>query len=619
MQSLTMQQAAEATGWSQRMLRYLEQAGLVAALRTPGGHRHYGPRQIERLQKLRELIDAHRLGITDITFELRMRTDPRLARAVDDWFGPIHRSAAPPEAEIFRRLATEPAGGAAPRVRPEELHQGEHVSVNLVPDSAGAVHDFKVADLSLAEFGRKEITLAEHEMPGLMALRREFGPSQPLKGKQVAGSLHMTVQTAVLIETLTALGADVRWVSCNIFSTQDHAAAAAVVGPNGTVDNPQGVAVYAWKGESLEEYWWCTEQMLTWPDGSGPDSIVDDGGDATLLIHMGTEYEAAGVVPQPDDNDSEEYRVILDLLRRSIDSRPGHYTRMGAGILGVTEETTTGVHRLYEFEKNGTLLFPAINVNDSVTKSKFDNKYGCRHSLIDGINRGTDVMIGGKLAVVLGYGDVGKGCVESLRGQGARVVVTEIDPICALQAAMDGLEVVTLEDVVGKADIFVTATGNKDIIMADHMAAMKHQAIVGNIGHFDNEIDMAGLAKVPGIHRLNVKPQVDEWIFPDGHAIIVLSEGRLLNLGNATGHPSFVMSSSFSNQTIAQIELHANPDRYLADGKPTVTTLPKHLDEKVARLHLEAVGAKLTTLTKEQAEYIGVDVAGPYKSDHYRY
>jgi adenosylhomocysteinase len=606
--TLTMQQAAEATGWSQRMLRYLEQAGLVSALRTPGGHRHYGPRQIDRLQKLRELIDAHGLGITDIAFELRMRTDPELSRAVDEWFGPIHRSAAPPEAGIFRRLATE-----------VHRDQGVPVSLNLTPDRAGSVNDFKVADLSLADFGRKEITLAEHEMPGLMALRREFGPSQPLKGKKVAGSLHMTVQTAVLIETLTALGADVRWVSCNIFSTQDHAAAAVVVGPGGTVDNPQGVAVYAWKGETLEEYWWCTEQMLTWPDGTGPDSIVDDGGDATLLIHMGTEFEAAGAVPSTDENDSEEYGIILDVLRRSIVEQPGKYTRMGANIIGVTEETTTGVHRLYEFEKNGTLLFPAINVNDSVTKSKFDNKYGCRHSLIDGINRGTDVMIAGKLAVICGYGDVGKGCAESLRGQGARVVVTEVDPICALQAAMDGLEVVTLEDVVGKADIFVTATGNKDIIMADHMAAMKHQAIVGNIGHFDNEIDMAGLAKLPGVRKVNIKPQVDEWVFPDGHAIIVLSEGRLLNLGNATGHPSFVMSSSFSNQTIAQLEIHRNPDAYLVDGKPTVTTLPKHLDEKVARLHLDAVGAKLTTLSKEQAEYIGVDVAGPYKPDHYRY
>src|SRR3954467_9281282 len=591
------------------MLRYLEQAGLVSALRTPGGHRHYGPRQIERLQKLRELIDAHGLGITDIAFELRMRSDPQLARAVDDWFGPIHRFAAPPGAGIYRRPATDE----------QPYPEGVPVALILTPDSAGNVADFKVADLSLAEFGRKEISLAEHEMPGLTALRKEFGPVQPLKGKKVAGSLHMTVQTAVLIETLVALGADVRWVSCNIFSTQDPAAAAVVVGPNGTVDNPQGVAVYAWKGETLEEYWWCTEQMLTWPDGSGPDSIVDDGGDATLLIHMGTEYEAAGVVPQADENDSEEYTIILETLRRSVAEHPGKYTRMGANIIGVTEETTTGVHRLYEFERAGTLLFPAINVNDSVTKSKFDNKYGCRHSLIDGINRATDVMIAGKLAVVCGYGDVGKGCVESLRGQGARVVVTEVDPICALQAAMDGLEVVTLEDVVGKADIFVTTTGNKDIIMADHMAAMKHQAIVGNIGHFDNEIDMAGLAKTPGIRKVEVKPQVHEWKFADGHSIIVLSEGRLLNLGNATGHPSFVMSASFSNQTIAQIELHKDPDAHLVDGKPTVSTLPRHLDEKVARLHLHAVGAKLSTLTKEQAEYIGVDVAGPYKSDHYRY
>ncbi len=618
MQSFTIAQAAEATGWSQRMLRYVEQAGLVAALRTPGGHRHYGPRQIERLQRLRELIDEHDLGITEIAFELRMRTEPQLARAVDEWFGPLHRAAAPPGAGIYRRLASEDT--ALPNTREQETPiEGVHVPVTLTPDSAGSVHDFKVKDLTLAAFGRKEIDLAEHEMPGLMALRREFGPSQPLKGKKVAGSLHMTVQTAVLIETLTALGADVRWVSCNIFSTQDHAAAAIVVGPNGTPENPQGVPVFAWKGETLEEYWWCTEQMLTWPDGTGPDSIVDDGGDATLLIHMGTEYEAGGVVPQAEDTDSEEYRVILELLRNSITEHAGRYTRMGANIIGVTEETTTGVHRLYEFERAGTLLFPAINVNDSVTKSKFDNKYGCRHSLIDGINRGTDVMIAGKLAVVCGYGDVGKGCVESLRGQGARVVVTEIDPICALQAAMDGLEVVTLEDVVGKADIFITTTGNKDIIMADHMAAMKHQAIVGNIGHFDNEIDMAGLAKYPGVQRVEVKPQVHEWTFSDGKKIIVLSEGRLLNLGNATGHPSFVMSASFSNQTIAQIEVHKNPEKYIVDGKPTVTTLPKDLDEKVARLHLEAVGAKLTTLSKEQAEYIGVDVAGPYKPEHYRY
>jgi adenosylhomocysteinase len=613
MQSLTIQQAAEATGWSQRMLRYLEQAGLVAALRSPGGHRHYGPRQIERLQRLRELIDGHDLGITDIVFELRMRTDPQLARAVDDWFGPIHRSAAPLQAGMYRRLATPD------EQHPVHRHLGEHVSVTLTPDKAGSVSDFKVADLSLAAFGRKEIDLAEHEMPGLMALRREFGPSQPLKGRKVAGSLHMTVQTAVLIETLAALGADVRWVSCNIFSTQDHAAAAIVVGKNGTPEDPQGISVYAWKGETLEEYWWCTEQMLSWPDGSGPHSIVDDGGDATLLIHMGVEFEATGAVPTTDENDSEEYGIILDTLRRSIVETPGKYTRMAADIIGVTEETTTGVHRLYEFEQAGTLLFPAINVNDSVTKSKFDNKYGVRHSLVDGINRGTDVMIGGKLAVVCGYGDVGKGSVESLRAQGARVVVTEVDPICALQAAMDGIEVVTLDDVVGKGDIFITTTGNKDIIMADHMSQMKHQAIVGNVGHFDNEIDMAGLAKVPGVQKIEVKPQVHEWRFPDGHSIIVLSEGRLLNLGNATGHPSFVMSASFSNQTIAQIEITKNPDNYIVDGKPTVTTLPKHLDEKVARLHLDAVGAKLTTLTKSQAEYIGVDVAGPYKPEHYRY
>jgi adenosylhomocysteinase len=612
METMTIQQASEATGWSQRMLRYLEQAGLVAALRTPGGHRHYGPRQIERLQGLRDLLAEHGLTIADIAFERRMRTDPEVARAVDAWFGAIHRHAAPPEAGIYRRLAAYESDYPM-EVLPTEM--GESMSVTLTPDSAGAVHDFKVADLSLYEFGRKEIQLAEHEMPGLMALRKEYGPQQPLKGRKIAGSLHMTVQTAVLIETLVALGADVRWVSCNIFSTQDHAAAAAVVGPNGTAENPQGVAVYAWKGETLEEYWWCTEQMLSWPDGCGPDSIVDDGGDATLLVHMGVEFEAAGVVPQPDADDSHEYGVILDVLRRSVAEQPGKYTRMAQGIIGVTEETTTGVHRLYEFARAGTLLFPAINVNDSVTKSKFDNKYGCRHSLIDGINRGTDVMIAGKLAVICGYGDVGKGCVESLRGQGARVVVTEIDPICALQAAMDGLEVVTLDDVVGKADIFVTATGNKDIILAEHMSAMKHQAIVGNIGHFDNEIDMAGLAKIPGIRKTEVKPQVHEWRFPDGHMIIVLSEGRLLNLGNATGHPSFVMSSSFSNQTIAQIELHTKKGQY----EKQVYVLPKHLDEKVARLHLDAVGAKLTTLTKAQAEYIGVDVAGPYKSEQYRY
>jgi adenosylhomocysteinase len=604
MQSLTIQQAAEATGWSQRMLRYLEQAGLVAALRTSGGHRHYGPRQIERLQGLRELIDTHELGITDIAFELRMRTDPQLARSVDEWFGPIHRAAAPHGTGIYRRLTAEVS-----------REQGVHVTTSLTADSAGTVHDFKVADLALAEFGRKEITLAEHEMPGLMALRREFGPAQPLKGKKVAGSLHMTVQTAVLIETLVALGADVRWVSCNIFSTQDHAAAAVVVGPKGTVDDPQGVPVFAWKGETLEEYWWCTEQMLTWPDGTGPDSIVDDGGDATLLIHMGVEFEATGAVPATDENDSDEYGIILDTLRRSVAEHPGKYTRMAADIIGVTEETTTGVHRLYEFAKAGTLLFPAINVNDSVTKSKFDNKYGVRHSLIDGLNRGTDVMIAGKLALVCGYGDVGKGSVESLRGQGARVVVSEVDPICALQAAMDGLEVVTIDDVVSKADIFVTTTGNKDIIMAEHMSQMKHQAIVGNIGHFDNEIDMAGLARQPGIKRITIKPQVDEWNFPDGHSVIVLSEGRLLNLGNATGHPSFVMSNSFTNQVIAQVELFTKTGDYPLG----VHVLPKHLDEKVARLHLDALGVRLTTLSKEQAAYIGVPVDGPYKPDHYRY
>jgi adenosylhomocysteinase len=484
-----------------------------------------------------------------------------------------------------------------------------------IPSTTRNSNDFKVADISLAAFGRKEIQLAEHEMPGLMALREEFGPTQPLRGARIAGSLHMTTQTAVLIETLVALGADVRWVSCNIFSTQDHAAAAVVVGPNGTPEAPAGVPVYAWKGETLEEYWWCTEQMLTWPDGSGPNMLLDDGGDATLLIHKGTQFEAAGVVPAAEESDADEYKVILDLLRRSLDKEPGKFTAMGKGIKGVTEETTTGVHRLYEFAQAGTLLFPAINVNDSVTKSKFDNKYGTRHSLIDGINRATDVLIGGKVAVVFGYGDVGKGCAESLRGQGARVIVTEVDPICALQAAMDGYQVTTLDEVVGTADIFITATGNKDIIAAEDMAKMKHQAIVGNIGHFDNEIDIAGLAKVPGVVRNRIKPQVDEWVFADGHSIILLSEGRLLNLGNATGHPSFVMSNSFSNQVIAQIELFTKTDQY----ETQVYVLPKHLDEKVARAHLAALGVKLTTLSKDQAEYIGVDVAGPYKPDHYRY
>jgi adenosylhomocysteinase len=474
---------------------------------------------------------------------------------------------------------------------------------------------FKVADLSLADFGRREIKLAEHEMPGLMAVRAQWADSQPLAGACITGSLHMTVQTAVLIETLVALGAQVRWASCNIFSTQDHAAAAVAVGPDGTADNPQGIPVFAWKGETLEEYWWCTEQALTWPGAAGPNMLLDDGGDATLLVHKGAEFEAAGAVPAAKDDDADEWRVIASVLANSLVQAPGKWTAMAGTIKGVTEETTTGVHRLYEMAKDGSLRFPAINVNDSVTKSKFDNKYGCRHSLIDGINRATDVLIGGKVAVVCGYGDVGKGCAESLRGQGARVVVTEIDPICALQAAMDGYQVARLEDVVATADIFVSATGNFHIITAEHMSQMKHQAIVGNIGHFDNEIDMAGLARLPGVQRVTIKPQVDEWTFADGHAVIVLSEGRLLNLGNATGHPSFVMSNSFTNQVIAQVELFTKTDEYPIG----VHVLPKHLDEKVARLHLDALGVRLTVLTKEQAAYIGVPVDGPYKPDHYRY
>jgi adenosylhomocysteinase len=466
--------------------------------------------------------------------------------------------------------------------------------------------DYKVADLSLAPFGRKEIDLAEHEMPGLMKTREEFAAAQPLKGARITGSLHMTIQTAVLIETLVALGAEVRWCSCNIFSTQDHAAAAIA---------EAGVPVFAWKGETLEEYWWCTEQALTWPDGQGPNMILDDGGDATLLVHKGVEFEAAGAVPDPATADNDEFKLILATLQRTLAEDPQRWTRAAEAIKGVTEETTTGVHRLYQFADQGKLLFPAINVNDSVTKSKFDNLYGCRHSLIDGLNRGTDVMIGGKVAVVLGYGDVGKGCAESLRGQGARVIVTEIDPICALQAAMEGYQVATLDDVVETADIFITATGNRDVIMASDMARMKHQAIVANIGHFDNEIDMAGLAKTGGIEKINVKPQVDEWRFSDGKSIIVLSEGRLMNLGNATGHPSFVMSNSFTNQTIAQIELFTKTEEY----EKRVYVLPKHLDEKVARLHLEALGARLTELRPEQAAYLDVPLEGPYKPDHYRY
>ena len=482
--------------------------------------------------------------------------------------------------------------------------------------------DFKVADLRLHEFGRNEIRLAEHEMPGLMATRAEYADAQPLTGARITGSLHMTVQTAVLIETLVALGAEVRWASCNIFSTQDHAAAAVVVGPDGTPEDPSGVPVFAWKGETLEEYWWCTEQALAWRApgqdgwvGEGPNMTLDDGGDATLLVHKGVEFERAGAVPDPASADSEEFRIVLELLQRSLEEDPQRWTKIAAQIKGVTEETTTGVHRLYQFAEQGTLLFPAINVNDSVTKSKFDNKYGCRHSLIDGINRATDVMIGGKTAVICGYGDVGKGCCESLRGQRARVVVTEVDPICALQAAMDGYQVVRLQDVIDTADIFITATGNKDVITAEHMSQMKHQAIVGNIGHFDNEIEMAALERVPGIRGIQIKPQVDEWVFPDGHSVIVLSEGRLLNLGNATGHPSFVMSNSFTNQVIAQLELFGHTDIY----EKRVYTLPKHLDEKVARLHLDALGARLSELTPDQAAYLGVPPEGPYKPDHYRY
>jgi adenosylhomocysteinase len=476
----------------------------------------------------------------------------------------------------------------------------------MTPPATLTAEDFKVADLSLAEFGRKEIRLAEHEMPGLMSIRREFQDAQPLKGARITGSLHMTIQTAVLIETLTALGADVRWCSCNIFSTQDHAAAAIAV---------TGVPVFAWKGETLEEYWWCTEQALRFPDGGGPNMILDDGGDATMLVHKGVEYERAGAVPDPAPAENEEFGVILATLTRSLAEDPQHWTNVAAAILGVTEETTTGVHRLYQLAEADQLLFPAINVNDSVTKSKFDNLYGCRHSLVDGINRATDVMLAGKTAVVCGFGDVGKGSAESLRAQGAKVVVTEIDPICALQAAMQGYQVLTLEDVIEVGDVFVTTTGNKDIITVADMARMKHQAIVGNIGHFDNEIDMLGLERFPGIERINIKPQVDEWRFPDGHSIIVLSEGRLLNLGNATGHPSFVMSNSFSNQTIAQIELFTKNDEY----EKRVYVLPKLLDEKVARLHLAAVGVRLTELTDDQAAYIGVPLEGPYKPDHYRY
>jgi adenosylhomocysteinase len=488
-------------------------------------------------------------------------------------------------------------------------------------DAAAAARrePFKVKDIHQATHGRAEIRLAEHEMPGLMAVREQYGKSKPLAGARVMGSLHMTIQTAVLIETLDILGADVRWVSCNIFSTQDHAAAAVVVGrpeTGGTVDNPRGIPVYAWKGETLEEYWWCTSEALLWPDGGGPTLIVDDGGDATLLVHKGVEFEGKGHVPDFNPADEpEEWGVIVDLLKRELARDPQRWTRVAADIKGVSEETTTGVHRLYQMMESGTLLFPAINVNDSVTKSKFDNIYGCRHSVIDGLNRASDVMIAGKLAVVCGYGEVGKGCAQALRGQGARVVVTEIDPICALQASMEGFEVRTLENVVEKADIIITSTGNKDIIMAAHMARMKHNAIIGNIGHFDNEIDMAGLKKVAGITRINIKPQYDEWVFPDGHSVLILAEGRLMNLGCATGHPSFVMSASFTNQVLAQLALWQNKGEY---GKQ-VYVLPKKLDEEVARLHLAHLDVELTVLTPEQANYLGVSADGPFKSDHYRY
>jgi adenosylhomocysteinase len=481
--------------------------------------------------------------------------------------------------------------------------------------------DFAVADLGLAEFGRKEIRLAEHEMPGLMELRREYAEARPLHGARVAGSLHMTVQTAVLIETLVSLGAEVRWVSCNIFSTQDHAAAATVVG-SGSPEEPKGVPVFAWKGETLEEYWWCTEQLFLFKDENGelvgPNMILDDGGDATLLVHKGVEYEKSGVVPTVEDDDltvSDEYRIILETLRRSLAADQSRWTTVADGIRGVTEETTTGVHRLYQLAEQGGLLFPAINVNDSVTKSKFDNTYGIRHSLIDGLNRATDVLIGGKVALVCGFGDVGKGSASALSGQGARVIVSEVDPICALQALLQGFQVATLDSVIDKADIIVTTTGNKDIITTDALSRMKHQAIVANVGHFDNEIDVAGLGRIPGIIRINIKPQVDEWVFPDGHSIILLSEGRLMNLGNATGHPSFVMSNSFSNQVIAQVELFTKYEEYNKD----VYRLPKHLDEKVAKIHVLALGGELTKLTKDQAEYIGVDVEGPFKPEHYRY
>ena len=605
MDGLTINEAAETTGWSPRMLRYIESAGLIEPPRSASGYRIFGPGELQRLRTLRELLARFDCALSDVAFTKRYAGDAELRAALDRWFEERpERPAGIDSGRLAQLGAGKARAPAGTERRPPETH-GDHRRMTIT-ETTTTTPDYKVADLSLADFGRKEITLAEHEMPGLMAMRREYGPEQPLKGARVTGSLHMTVQTAVLIETLTALGAEVRWASCNIFSTQDHAAAAIAAA---------GIPVFAWKGETLEEYWWCTEQALTWPGQDGPNMILDDGGDATLLVHKGVEFERAGAVPDPASADSEEFQVVLSLLQRTLSEDPQRWTRMGEGLKGVTEETTTGVHRLYEMQAAGTLLFPAINVNDSVTKSKFDNLYGCRHSLIDGINRAVDVMIAGKTALICGYGDVGKGCAQSLRGQGARVLIAEIDPICALQASMDGYQVARLEDVVESVDIFVTATGNKDIITADHMARMKHQAIVGNIGHFDNEIDMAGLARTDGVERVTIKPQVDEWRFSDGHSIIVLSEGRLLNLGNATGHPSFVMSNSFTNQTIAQVELFTKNDQY----EKQVYVLPKRLDEKVARLHLDSLGVQLTELSAEQAAYIGVPVEGPYKSDHYRY
>ena len=616
MDALTIQEAAEITEWSPRMLRYIERAGLIEPQRSGAGYRLYGPAELQRLRTLRELVTRFGIGLGDVGFAQRLRRDEQLAEAID---GVVSSRARASRARPRGRVAALGAGQAfeAPGARrePPDLIRPQENHPHMTPPTAVDTQiDFKVADISLADYGRKEIEMAEHEMPGLMQTRAEYADAQPLKGARITGSLHMTIQTAVLIETLTSLGAEVRWCSCNIFSTQDHAASAVVVGKDGTPEDPRGVPVFAWKGETLEEYWWCTQQALLWPDG-GPNLILDDGGDATMLVHKGAEYEAAGAAPDPSTGESEEFVHFLTLLNKSLEEDAQRWTKIADGIIGVSEETTTGVGRLYQMAKQGTLKFPAINVNDSVTKSKFDNLYGCRHSLVDGIFRGTDVMLAGKVGVVCGYGDVGKGSAASLAAQGCRVVVTEIDPICALQACMEGYDVKTIEDVVETADLFITTTGNKDIITAEHMARMKHQAIVGNIGHFDNEIDMAGLEKTPGIERINIKPQVDKWVFPDGHAVIILSEGRLLNLGNATGHPSFVMSNSFTNQTLAQIELFTNTDSY----DKQVYVLSKELDEKVARLHLGALGAKLTTLTPEQAEYIGRPVEGPYKPDTYRY